>query len=344
MFIRKMYETISRRAVQSYSDRLHKKLAYDNAPNLKERFKDQPTFLNGWHPICMEKELKKNTIVSKNLMGVDIIVWKDEKGTTSIMDAHCPHLGVHLASGGEILNDEIRCAFHHRCFNTKGKCSVKGQKGVDAYPVRINGGIVFAWIHKDKLEPTWEIPNLEIDEDHTEWKIVHEELKGVRVSNHPSTFIENGVDYNHAVKLHGLCHSHSTVEEDGEVLKAHLIRLEKDKGEIKIRAYGPFIIEYNFKFKFVINIKYRFLMVLQFNKDGSFMAHRIKMKPKKYKNIRERIFYSGVFIYTEYKLFKAFMSEDHLIMVNRKHLEKPNYDKEDKYIPKFRKWYKQFSA
>jgi phenylpropionate dioxygenase-like ring-hydroxylating dioxygenase large terminal subunit len=275
-------------------------------------------------------------------MGKDIIIWENSSDEISVMDAYCPHLGAHLASGGKIVGDNIRCAFHHHKFNKKGYCVNKKNEYIYSYYLDIQGGIVFAWFHYAQEKPSWKLPNLLLDENNREWAISHTRLHGTRIPSHPMTFIENGADINHGIKLHGLCHKDTEFEVIDEKIYLRYIRNKESKGSIKLSAYGPFILSYDFNFTYYFKGYSRMLMLLQLNSDGSFIAHRIKMKHKKLDKFHMKLFYFGASIMTELKLFKAFITEDQLIMINRKYLSNPNYDKEDMFIPKFRKWYKQF--
>ena len=339
--INKLYNIFARKIVQIYSNYLAKKLDYPYATSVIDRYKALPTFLNSWQVVCMVDEIKSNKIISKNIMGEDIIIWKSNN-EISVMEAHCPHLGCHMASDGKIIANNIRCAFHHHYFDSKGQCTHKKNERIFTYPLDIQGGIVFAWFHSEREEPVWKLPNLLIDENSIEWTVSHTALKGTVVPSHPITFIENGADINHGIKLHNLCHKDIEFSINNETISLKYIREQKEKGHIKLTAYGPFILSYDFEFTYHFKGYSRMLMLLQLMRDGSFIAHRIKMKQKYINKFHMKLFYFGVSIMTEFKLFKAFITEDQLIMINRKYLDKPNYDKEDMFIPRFRKWYKQF--
>jgi len=340
--LEKIYNPLSKGIVQLYNYYLTKKLDYPYATTISSRYKELPTFLNSWQVICMESEVKSNKIISKNIMGEDIIIWKDDNNKISVMEAHCPHLGAHMASGGEIIDNNIRCAFHHRSFDSHGKCTGHKQKSIFTYSIDIQGGIIFAWFHEKREEPIWRLPNLLIDEKNREWVVSHTELKGTFVPSHPMTFIENGADINHGIKLHNLCHKDTEFNVNNEIISLKYIREKEEKGHIKLTAYGPFILSYDFEFTHYFKGYARMLMLLQLMPDSSFIAHRIKLKHKSIDTFHMKLFYFLASVVTEFKLFKAFLIEDQLIMINRKYLHRPNYDKEDRFIPKFRKWYKQF--
>ncbi|OHU88008.1 MULTISPECIES: Rieske 2Fe-2S domain-containing protein [Pseudoalteromonas] len=341
--LKEIYNKIVNAYLVHYSKGIHRKYAYDNAPQIKERYPNVPFFLNGWQAVCMESELKNGQIISKNLMGENIVIWKSTKGEVAVTSAYCSHFGIHLGAGGKVVGDHLRCAFHHRCFDKNGVAKGKKEKPIKPYVIDINAGIVFVWFHSENESPTWNLPRLDTDYMGNKWEIEHQCLKGVNVKAHPIDFIENGVDFNHAIKLHGLCHQHTKLFEQDEKLSVRLKRGNEDKGNININAYGPFVIDYNIDFYWRWHVYHRFLVLLQLEADGSFTAHRIKMKRHAFKaNLQEKLFNKGVYIFNEIKVFKTFMQEDHMIMMNRKHLEFPDLEKDDLYTRKFRLWYKQF--
>ncbi len=40
------------------------------------------------------------------------MLFRAEDGAPHLLDAHCPHLGAHLAVGGKVEAECIRCPFH----------------------------------------------------------------------------------------------------------------------------------------------------------------------------------------------------------------------------------------
>jgi len=223
-------------------------------------------------------------------------------------------------------------------------CTNKKRVSLKSYQVVVRLGIVFAWFHERGEKPSWEIPDLETDKDGRRWGTSHDVFRGIVVPAHPIEFIENGVDYHHAVKLHGFCHEGSSMTPNDETLSVEFRHQDKDKGTINIHAYGPFIIDYNVNY--VIRgkkVHSRFLMLLQFNNNGMFRAHRIKLFRLDHdESFIDRQIRRLIFIVNEVKLFKAFMKEDQLIMINRKYMTNPDYDRHDLYSAGFRQWYSQF--
>jgi len=341
--LRKAYESVAHKLLSVYSNKLNERYRYLHSPNNAERFSEIPLFINSWQAICIESELSPKKIISKNIMGENIVVWKTDHNRISVMDAYCPHFGVHLGSGGVIVEDVIVCPFHHRKFDADGHCRGKGMKNIYSYPVRVNAGIVFAWFDSEKNPPSWELPNLEIDLDGECWRTMNTKLQGIAVGAHPMTYIENGVDFSHAEALHGLRQEDTSMKAKEETLSVFFRHAEEKRGYFNIQAYGPFVVDYKVSFTWWKRSCFRFLVLLQLMPDKTFIAHKIEMKHKTPVNsFLVRMLHAGIFIYFEFKLLKTFMKEDHMIMINRKHLEAPDYGEQDSYAKDFRVWYKQF--
>ena len=49
---------------------------------------------------------------SVECLGQHLVLFRGESGAVSVLDAYCPHLGAHLAVGGEVVGDTISCPFH----------------------------------------------------------------------------------------------------------------------------------------------------------------------------------------------------------------------------------------
>ena len=50
-------------------------------------------------------------------------LYRGEDGDAHVLDAHCPHLGAHLAVGGKVEGECLRCPFHGWLFEgDDGRC------------------------------------------------------------------------------------------------------------------------------------------------------------------------------------------------------------------------------
>ena len=42
-------------------------------------------------------------------LGLNLAVFRDEKGESHVLDAYCPHLGANIAEGGRVIGDCLQC-------------------------------------------------------------------------------------------------------------------------------------------------------------------------------------------------------------------------------------------
>ena len=58
------------------------------------------------------------------LAGMNLALFRSEKGVAYVTDAYCPHLGANLGVGGRVVGECIECPFHGWMFQgSDGKCS-----------------------------------------------------------------------------------------------------------------------------------------------------------------------------------------------------------------------------
>lgn len=65
-------------------------------------------------------ELAPGEIQPPRYFGTDLVVWRAASGEAVVMDAHCAHMGCHLAHGargrphenGLVHGDSVQCPFH----------------------------------------------------------------------------------------------------------------------------------------------------------------------------------------------------------------------------------------
>jgi phenylpropionate dioxygenase-like ring-hydroxylating dioxygenase large terminal subunit len=73
-----------------------------------------------WYPICQSARIKSGPIGLTRL-GRDIVVWRDSAGKVRVHDDRCLHRGAKL-SVGEVVNGNLRCAYHGWCYDASGQC------------------------------------------------------------------------------------------------------------------------------------------------------------------------------------------------------------------------------
>src|ERR1044072_3116303 len=96
------------------------------------------------------------------VLGEDLVLFRDELGKVWWLGLHCPHRGTSLEYG-DIENGGLRCPYHGWLFDVTGQCLEMPAEPKDSkfpqkvkplsYPVQELGGLIFAYMGPDKLNP-----------------------------------------------------------------------------------------------------------------------------------------------------------------------------------------------
>lgn len=119
--------------------------------------------LNQWYAIAPSSEVKKNNISAIRRCGLDLALWRNDKGELGCVVDLCSHRHVKL-SLGELKNDCLMCPFHGLKFAADGSCKFvpsigKGfQNNIDrfnvkAYKVKEAHGIIYLFYGDFDLAP-----------------------------------------------------------------------------------------------------------------------------------------------------------------------------------------------
>jgi 5,5'-dehydrodivanillate O-demethylase len=161
-----------------------------------------------WHPIAALSELDDRPTKSVRIMGEDLVLYKDRKGTLGLIDKLCPHRRVDM-SYGIPEEDGLRCMYHGWMFDETGQCveqpfeetvhpdgRFKEKVKIAAYPVEVMGGMVFAYLGPQPapLLPRWEPFT---------WDDAWCEVGIVELSCNWLQCMENSMDPVHLEWLHG---------------------------------------------------------------------------------------------------------------------------------------------
>jgi phenylpropionate dioxygenase-like ring-hydroxylating dioxygenase large terminal subunit len=132
---------------------------------------------NLWYLAFHSSLLKKDKLVSKEILGEKIVFGRDSSGKAFALRDNCPHRGVPL-SDGWFKNDTIQCCYHGWEFNTQGVCqnipAITPGTNIDfskirvfQYPLREVSDTIWVYIPDKKLHqqvtPQAEVPNLILD-------------------------------------------------------------------------------------------------------------------------------------------------------------------------------------
>lgn len=162
-------------------------------------------FPRGWFVVGFSHELAKGDVRQMKYFGKQLVLFRDEEGRASILDAYCPHLGADLAKG-KVVGDTIECPFHAWRFNGEGKCThipyaekIPKKALVDPWVTTERSGLILVWHHPEGGAPDFDVPILpEVgDSNWLQWQ-----TSEIRIATHPREIVENVVDKGHFAPVH----------------------------------------------------------------------------------------------------------------------------------------------
>ncbi len=124
-------------------------------------------FTESWFAICPSYEVKPGAIVGKDFLDGRVVVYRDKSGTAHVLSAYCCHVGADLTVG-QVVDDNIQCAFHHWQFDREGQCVKTGigdppPKGAGIYKFQTIEKFGLIWVFNGE-EPWWQLPDFEVPE------------------------------------------------------------------------------------------------------------------------------------------------------------------------------------
>jgi nitrite reductase/ring-hydroxylating ferredoxin subunit len=162
---------------------------------------------NSWYVVAYSDELEAGAVQRLDYLDRELVLFRGESGQACVLDAYCPHLGAHLAVGGEVVGDTLRCPFHGWRWRGDGACAeipyaerIPPSARAEGLPVVERNGMIFVWFHADGAAPSFEIPVVAgWGQDgwlsswlRWEWT----------VKTHPQEMAENGIDWAHFDRVH----------------------------------------------------------------------------------------------------------------------------------------------
>ena len=113
-----------------------------------------------WYPVAVCDVLDETKPHATQLLGVDLVVWKNGTGTWSVFEDKCPHRMAPLTEGRVESDGTLLCAYHAWRFDGDGNCAampqassaeeearVKANEKSCAFkrPSMVAQGLVWAW-------------------------------------------------------------------------------------------------------------------------------------------------------------------------------------------------------
>jgi phenylpropionate dioxygenase-like ring-hydroxylating dioxygenase large terminal subunit len=156
-----------------------------------------------WYPLALASECMAGQVVGRDFLGTRVVIYRNAADEIVVQSAWCPHLGADL-SVGALVDGQLRCAYHHWRFDTKGVCvhiptgdKIPPGAGIATYPSAEAWGLVWAF---NGSTPTFDPPRIP---DAREDELVVETYRRGPRNIDPWVGVSNGVDFQHLQTLHG---------------------------------------------------------------------------------------------------------------------------------------------
>ncbi len=174
-------------------------------------------FPRGWFAVGSAAEARRKPTALR-FFGQDLVLYRGTSGRVVLLDAYCPHMGTHLASGENsatsvsdthMEGDDIRCPFHAWRFGPDGVCNeipyydgaIPPGARIKSWAVEERYGVIFAWHDPENQAP--DFPLVDFPEwDDPAWAR-WEGLEYLCDLNHPIEIFDNMSDVAHLGHLHG---------------------------------------------------------------------------------------------------------------------------------------------
>jgi nitrite reductase/ring-hydroxylating ferredoxin subunit len=165
---------------------------------------------NGWFVVATADAVGSSDVRALHYFGRDLVLYRTADGEPRVVDAYCAHLGAHLAVGGKVDGDCIRCPFHGWAYDgASGRCTeipystterIPSKAFIRAYPTIERGGAIWAWHGLRGEAPFYDLPVVpELGDPRWTAPLMRE----FHISTSCQEMAENNHDYAHFRYVHG---------------------------------------------------------------------------------------------------------------------------------------------
>ena len=162
---------------------------------------------NGWFAVAWSRDLEIGDVKRVFCFGRELALFRTRSGKPVLLDAYCPHLGAHLAVGGRVHGETLRCPFHGWRFDETGRCSeiphcktIPPLARLKSWEVVERNCMIFAWHHAEEKPADWEVPTIGVI-GHPDW--TPPRCVDIDVAVHVQEMAENNFDPAHFEVVHG---------------------------------------------------------------------------------------------------------------------------------------------
>lgn len=164
---------------------------------------------NGWFAVAWSRDLEEGQVQRVQAFGRELVLFRARSGKPVLLDAYCPHLGAHLAVGGRVFGESIRCPFHGWRFDETGRCveiphsakPITEKARLRSWELVEKNEMIFAWHHAEEKPPDWEVPTIDVI-GHPDW--TPPRRVDIDIAVHMQELAENNFDPVHFEFVHGM--------------------------------------------------------------------------------------------------------------------------------------------
>ena len=157
-----------------------------------------------WFAVGLGSEVPIGGVIGVPFAGGRLALFRRSDGSVAALSARCAHMGADLAAG-EVVDDQLRCMFHHFCYGADGRCTkvpsgnrVPASARVHSFPVRESLGLI--WIFNGD-DPPVDPPGI-VGYNPAELAVRARRTDVFEVD--PWVIIVNSFDFMHLRHVHGL--------------------------------------------------------------------------------------------------------------------------------------------
>jgi nitrite reductase/ring-hydroxylating ferredoxin subunit len=126
-----------------------------------------PPIPNGWFAVAWGRDLVPGDVRRLRAFDEELVLFRTRSGEPRLLDAYCSHLGAHLAEGGRVIGENLRCPFHGWQYDGSGACvkipyceRIPPRARVRSWAIVERNHMILAWHDAEGKPPGWEVPVL----------------------------------------------------------------------------------------------------------------------------------------------------------------------------------------
>lgn len=164
-----------------------------------------PPIPDGWFAVAWSKDLVTGDVQRLRYFDEELVLFRTRSGQARVLDGYCAH----LAEGGKVVAECVRCPFHHWHYDgATGECTripyaqkIPPKARVRAWEVVERNGMIFVWRHAAGVAPQFAVPEFS-EIGHPDW--TPPRYFDLRVAVHMQDMAENNCHPVHFKFVHGL--------------------------------------------------------------------------------------------------------------------------------------------